>query len=467
MYSFDHGRNTRFITRSAIWHRLIDVCLLVAAAVAAKQWIDGASYSQSDAMLIALLMPFMLILFSSKVSHGESARRVMRHRVRLAAAGSLAGGAAFATLIGWHGISMPGWLAGWFVLAAIGCATSVGVQRWLGGHAAAPRVMRRPVAVVGQGEHGFEYARRAEQDTHSWVRVAAIFDRAPASGPEAGTAKVHRDLTRFVECVRRERVEEVWIVLPLSAADSVGAIVRAFSKDLVDIRFMPDLTEMAPFGPHRTNPAFAPALDLVVRPLSRQALAGKAIFDRTFACFALLAVAPLMAVISIAVKLSSPGPVLFRQQRMGAYGRPFTIYKFRTMHAHDTGAPGEIRQATRGDPRVTRVGAWLRRTSFDELPQFINVLKGDMSVVGPRPHAVEHDIFYQDLVDGYIQRYRVKPGITGWAQVNGLRGETDRIEKMQRRVEHDLYYLRNWSIAFDVRIVLATLFHVKAHSNAY
>ncbi|OXJ13291.1 undecaprenyl-phosphate glucose phosphotransferase [Burkholderia sp. AU6039] len=472
MRSFDHARSTRFVSGRAIWCRLIEVCLLAAAAAAAKQWTDGSSYSKSDAMLFALLMPFMLILFSSEFLRGEPTHRVKRFRVRLAATGLLvvlAGGAAFAAWIGGQRMSMPmpGWVVGWFVLAAIGYATSFSIQRWLCRRAASSRAMRRPVAVVGQGEHGFEYALRAEQDPNSRVRVAAIFDRALAPVVDAGIASVHRDLTSFVECVRRERVEEVWIVLPLSAADSVGAIVRAFSKDLVDIRFVPDLTEMAPFGSYRTNLTFAPALDLVVRPLSPQALAGKAIFDRTFACFALLAVAPLMAVVAIAVKLSSPGPVLFRQQRMGAYGRPFTIYKFRTMRVHDAGAPGEIRQATRGDPRVTRVGAWLRRTSLDELPQFFNVLRGDMSVVGPRPHAVEHDVFYQDLVDGYIQRYRVKPGITGWAQVNGLRGETDRIEKMQRRIEHDLYYLRNWSIAFDVRIVLATLLNVKAHGNAY
>jgi len=442
----------------------------VAAAVAAKQWTDGSSYSQSDAVLIVLLMPFMLILFSSKVFRGEHARRVMLHRVRLAVAGLLAvlaGGAAFATLISGQGMPMSGWVAGWVVFAAIGCVTSISVQRWFGGGTASLREMRRPVAVVGQGEHGFEYAWRAERDTNSRVRVISIFDMAPVSAVDAGTAKVHRDLMSFVECVRCEHVEEVWIVLPLSAADSVGAIVRAFSKDLVDIRFMPDLTEMKPLGPHRTNLAFAPALDLVVRPLSPQALAGKAIFDRIFACFVLVLIAPLMAVVAFAVKLSSPGPALFRQQRMGAYGRPFTIYKFRTMRVHDAGAPGKIRQATRGDPRVTRVGAWLRRTSLDELPQFFNVLKGDMSVVGPRPHAVEHDVFYQDLVDGYIQRYRVKPGVTGWAQINGFRGETDRIEKMQKRIDHDLYYLNNWSLALDVRIVAATVLCAFTNRNAY
>jgi Undecaprenyl-phosphate glucose phosphotransferase len=209
-----------------------------------------------------------------------------------------------------------------------------------------------------------------------------------------------------------------------------------------------------------------PAINLVASPLSPLALAKKDIFDRAFAALALLALTPLMLVIATAVKLSSRGPVLFTQRRKGADGQVFRIFKFRSMtvHASDEGV---LKQAMRNDPRVTRVGAVLRRTSLDELPQFLNVLMGDMSVVGPRPHAIEHDALYQTVVDDYIHRYRIKPGITGWAQVNGFRGETDRIEKMQGRVDHDLYYLRNWSFALDMRIVIATVMKGLKHSNAY
>jgi putative colanic acid biosysnthesis UDP-glucose lipid carrier transferase len=166
------------------------------------------------------------------------------------------------------------------------------------------------------------------------------------------------------------------------------------------------------------------------------------------------------------VKLSSPGPVFFRQKRKGIDGNQFEIYKFRSMKVHAETA-GKITQATRRDPRITAVGAFLRRTSLDELPQFFNVLRGDMSVVGPRPHAAEHDELYRRIVNGYIHRYWIKPGITGWAQINGFRGETDRVEKMQRRVEHDLFYLQNWSFAFDMRIVFATFVKGFVHSNAY
>jgi Undecaprenyl-phosphate glucose phosphotransferase len=209
-----------------------------------------------------------------------------------------------------------------------------------------------------------------------------------------------------------------------------------------------------------------PAINLVASPLSASSMLKKEIFDRLFATAALIALAPLLLAIAIAVKLSSRGPVLFKQKRKGADGRVFTIYKFRSMRLH-TEAKGTLSQATRDDRRVTKVGAFLRRTSLDELPQFFNVLRGDMSVVGPRPHALEHDDLYQKVVSGYIHRYRIKPGITGWAQINGFRGETDRIEKMEGRVAHDLYYLGNWSFGLDMRIIAATIFKGLRHTNAY
>jgi putative colanic acid biosysnthesis UDP-glucose lipid carrier transferase len=174
----------------------------------------------------------------------------------------------------------------------------------------------------------------------------------------------------------------------------------------------------------------------------------------------------VFALIAIAIKVSSPGPVFFRQRRKGLNGRPFTIYKFRSMRLHES-VSGTLVQARRNDSRVTPVGRLLRRTSLDELPQFINVLLGDMSIVGPRPHALEHDDLYAPLIAGYIDRYRIKPGITGWAQINGFRGETDRLEKMALRVELDLYYVRNWSFWFDMRIVLKTMFHGFSSAQAW
>jgi putative colanic acid biosynthesis UDP-glucose lipid carrier transferase len=192
----------------------------------------------------------------------------------------------------------------------------------------------------------------------------------------------------------------------------------------------------------------------------------KLIFDRLFAATALMMLAPLFAVLGIAIKLSSPGPVFFTQERKGVDGRTFRIYKFRSMKPHSE-ADGHLTQAKRGDARVTKLGAFMRRTSIDELPQFYNVLLGQMSVVGPRPHALEHDDLYKDLVYDYMYRYRFKPGITGWAQVNGYRGATTKVEKMEARVKFDLFYIHNWSFWFDIKIVIATIFKGFVGRNAY
>ena len=179
----------------------------------------------------------------------------------------------------------------------------------------------------------------------------------------------------------------------------------------------------------------------------------------------LLLISPVLLAIAIGVKLSSPGPAIFKQRRNGLDGEEIIVYKFRSMRAMDNGPV--VKQATKNDPRVTRFGAFIRRTSLDELPQFINVLQGRMSIVGPRPHAVAHNEEYRKLIKAYMVRHKVRPGITGWAQVNGLRGETETIEKMQARVEYDLEYLRNWSLGLDLQIILRTLRLMLFDRNAF
>jgi putative colanic acid biosynthesis UDP-glucose lipid carrier transferase len=179
----------------------------------------------------------------------------------------------------------------------------------------------------------------------------------------------------------------------------------------------------------------------------------------------LLVISPLLLAIAIAVKLSSPGPVIFKQRRYGMDGDEIMVYKFRSMTVCEDGQ--DIRQASKNDQRVTRLGAFLRRTSLDELPQFINVLQGRMSIVGPRPHAVAHNELYRRQIPGYMWRHKVKPGITGWAQVNGYRGETETLDKMEGRVRHDIDYLRNWSLSLDFYIILRTIWMVLRDRNAY
>jgi exopolysaccharide biosynthesis polyprenyl glycosylphosphotransferase len=197
----------------------------------------------------------------------------------------------------------------------------------------------------------------------------------------------------------------------------------------------------------------------VGEPGAGDTLRVKDALDRVLAASALLFLAPLFVAIAAAIRLDSRGPAFYRQQRHGLNGRIIHVLKFRSMRSDrcDDGGSGVVRQATRQDPRITRVGHWLRRSSLDELPQLINVLRGDMSLVGPRPHAVSHNQHYAQLIHRYDERNRVKPGITGWAQVNGLRGETDTVEKMARRIEHDLHYVENRSLRLDLAILLKTL----------
>jgi Undecaprenyl-phosphate glucose phosphotransferase len=321
------------------------------------------------------------------------------------------------------------------------------------------------VAIVGSGRHCESVMRRIDRASHSGFRAIGVFNASP-DVPMSLRVPVFDDFDAFVSHAREQHVHEVWLALPLSQDRTILRFVNEFREDLVNVRFIPDVRSLALFESNVSELLGVAAIDLVASPLSQRALLQKEIFDRLFALAAICAVAPLLIAIAIAVKLSSRGPVLFRQQRKGADGRVFTIYKFRSMRVHAEEA-GVLKQATRNDPRVTRVGAFLRRTSLDELPQFFNVLFGDMSVVGPRPHALEHDDLYQKIVSGYIHRYRIKPGITGWAQVNGLRGETDRIEKMEARVAHDLYYLGNWSFGLDMRIIAATVFKGLRGANAY
>jgi Undecaprenyl-phosphate glucose phosphotransferase len=322
---------------------------------------------------------------------------------------------------------------------------------------------------VGTAAQVSRVQRKMGASPAAGFRPCAIFvtdAQGGASSVAMSGLPVFHDFDAFVHYVRNEGIQELWLALALSEEVTILRIVEAFRDDLVNIRFLPDVSSVSLFDSGVTDLIGVPAIDLVASPLPRHAIWKKELFDRLCALAALVVLAPLLALIAVAVKLSSRGPVFFTQKRKGADGQVFKIYKFRTMRLHDE-TPGVVKQATRNDVRITTVGAFLRRTSLDELPQFINVLRGEMSVVGPRPHAIEHDELYRKVVDGYIHRYRIKPGITGWAQINGYRGETDRIEKMQRRVEHDLYYLRNWSFALDMRIVLATVAKGFFHRNAY
>ncbi|SIT38056.1 UDP-glucose:undecaprenyl-phosphate glucose-1-phosphate transferase [Paraburkholderia ribeironis] len=328
----------------------------------------------------------------------------------------------------------------------------------------------RTVAIVGAPGFARMLLAHLEHASHAGFKPVCVFD---TSIEGAGLYGVHlkrlpvlTDLNAFVGKVRDERINEVWLALPLSEERTIYRFTHTFRHDFVNLRFIPDVRSLSLFNHTLVDVVGLPTLNLSATPISPPQMWPKLMFDRLFAALALLALAPVFIVLAIGIKLSSPGPVFFRQIRKGVDGQPFAIYKFRSMTVHHE-AHGQITQATRNDSRVTKLGSFMRRTSLDELPQFLNVLLGQMSVVGPRPHAVEHDDLYKDQVYGYMHRYRIKPGITGWAQVNGYRGATTKVEKMEARVKFDLFYIHNWSFWFDMKIVFITIFKGFVGRNAF
>lgn len=321
------------------------------------------------------------------------------------------------------------------------------------------------VIIIGYGATGREMHRRARQQHWTGYTVRAVHDTNQTDSPGLGI-ELLRDLQQLPQAILRHQAHEVWITLPLSESARLQQLQYLLRNSLVDIRWVPDTAAMSILSQRTVEFLGMPVVELN-RPASTglRGLA-KEVFDRLFALGALLTLAPLMLSLAALIKLSSPGPVLFRQPRLGLNGRIFHVYKFRSMKLHHEHG-NQVTQATREDPRITPIGRFMRRTSLDELPQFFNVLLGDMSVVGPRPHALSHNDLYKDKLVMYMQRHRVKPGITGWAQIHGFRGETDTEEKMARRVAYDLHYIQHWSFWMDLKIILWTAFKGWTHTNAY
>ncbi|ORE89124.1 UDP-phosphate galactose phosphotransferase [Oceanococcus atlanticus] len=264
----------------------------------------------------------------------------------------------------------------------------------------------------------------------------------------------------------REDIDEVWLALPVTRESQIHNVLRTMREHLVDVRMVPDIFMYDLVNRDVDEVLGLPVIGLTTSPHRGLDLALKRLMDIVGSILALLAFAPIMLVCALAVYLSSPGGMLFRQQRHGLDGKAFSALKFRTMYVGGDDGP-KYRQATRDDPRITPVGRVLRRYSLDELPQLFNVLMGDMSLVGPRPHPVNMNITYWDDIDRYALRHRVKPGITGWAQVHGLRGETSDVRMLEKRIEYDLFYIDNWSLTLDIKILFHTAFVIWFQPTAY
>jgi len=317
------------------------------------------------------------------------------------------------------------------------------------------------VAVVGSGPWGREAARRLEHERRD-IRVVGYLD-LPSARDAADVEVGLRQL------LTTQSVDHVAIALDPADLDHVPELLDLLRHFPFEVGVLPAMSPATvPTLGHRRLGDLT-SFTCLQKPIDGWAWLGKSAFDRLVAATAVIFLLPLLVLIAAAIKLTSPGPILFKQKRLGFNQQPVDVFKFRSMYSDrcDLHNAQEVKHATRDDPRVTPVGRFIRRTSLDELPQLLNVLRGDMSLVGPRPHAVAHDEYYATLIDGYLGRHRAKPGITGWAQVNGCRGEIHAIEDMRRRIELDLFYIDNWSLWFDFRILVRTAMICFRDQQAY
>lgn len=339
------------------------------------------------------------------------------------------------------------------------------------GGAVLHRQQRLPAAaeqavIVGAGPLALGVAQALRSRRVAPTRVLGYFDDRSGARiePEAARARLG-PLAGVAEYVKSEGVTQVYITLPLGSQPRIVSLLESLQGTTASLYLVPDLFGASVIQGRLQDIDGLPVVGLCETPFTGVNAAAKRAVDVALSLLVLVITAPAMAAIALGVKCSSPGPALFRQRRNGLGGEEIVVYKFRTMRAADDGAV--VPQARRGDPRVTRLGAFLRRTSLDELPQFINVLQGRMSIVGPRPHAVSHNLQYAEAIRGYMVRHKVRPGITGWAQINGHRGETGTLDKMRARVECDLDYLRNWSLGLDLHIMARTVRLIVGDRNAY
>lgn len=310
--------------------------------------------------------------------------------------------------------------------------------------------------IVGMNEQGTALACRIREATYSRIDLVGFIDSRDVSrlGP-LGENRLLGKIDELATIAKNQHVQLIYLSLPMASQPRILQVLDDLKDTTASIYFVPDMFFTDLIQGHSGTVFGMPVISVCETPFRGADGLLKRASDIVLASLILLLITPLLLVMAIAVKLSSPGPVIFKQRRYGLDGEKILVYKFRSMSVTEDGPT--IKQAEKGDARITPLGAFMRRTSLDELPQFVNVLQGRMSIVGPRPHAIAHNELYRKLIKGYMVRHKVRPGITGWAQVNGYRGETDTLEKMQGRIDYDLDYLRNWSLRLDLHIILKTI----------
>jgi putative colanic acid biosysnthesis UDP-glucose lipid carrier transferase len=358
-------------------------------------------------------------------------------------------------------------MVSWFLVTPIALMLAdslrIPIAKWL----TSERGVARRYIIIGANDVGVELARRIER-SHAGEKFFGFLDYRGADRAVHGVnqpVKGNCSARDFADFVRRHAISRVYLALPISTAPRIEELLGELRDTTASVYFVPNLFAFDLVQARCVEINGMPAFSICDSPLQGMSGFWKRVFDVVLASVALAFTLPVLLALALAIKRSSPGPILFKQRRYGLNGEEILVYKFRSMTVCEDGPV--VAQATEKDSRVTRLGAFLRRTSLDELPQILNVLEGKMSFVGPRPHAVAHNEEYRKLINGYMIRHKVRPGITGWAQINGLRGETSTVDRMHLRVQYDLDYLKNWSLWLDLKILVSTALTVVNDRNAY
>lgn len=322
----------------------------------------------------------------------------------------------------------------------------------------------RRVVIAGQTEHGIQFAHDLSNNPDGGFDVVGFYDENSTASKDED-AKHLGDFSALIDAAESGTWDQIYLALPVEAQERTVTLLDQLSKSITPIRLIPDYFTSHLLKSKYMELANTPILCVHETPLTSHNILVKRLEDILISGLILTLISPIMLIIALGIKLTSKGPVLFKQKRNGIRGETFTVYKFRSMTVCEDG--DNIKQATKNDARVTFIGKFIRKTSLDELPQFFNVLQGHMSIVGPRPHAIAHNEHYRHQIPGYMLRHMIKPGITGWAQINGWRGETDTLYKMEKRVEFDLEYIRRWSLWLDIKIILLSIIRGFSNKNAY
>jgi len=445
--------------------RLLDVLILLGACFAAYLPVFGTRPLPPHYQVAILFAVLLLIV----VFHAYSLYRAWRgidyaqeFTATLLAWTTVFGILVFLAVITKTSESFSrAWLLMWFASGGTALLlTRYGLRRLLQ-YMRSRGLNLRHIAIIASGNIGTHVYQNLTTAPEAGFNIRAYFTDDEVKPGSLGKT-VHGPISEALRYVEQHKLDQIWLAMPLKEAETIEAIVNDLKNVTTDIRLVPDIFGFRLINHSISSIAGLPVINLSVTPMEGINRWVKAIEDKLISAMILLLISPLLLILSMAVKTTSPGPIFYRQQRLSWNGKKFTMYKFRTMPVDSEQSSGAVWTIS-GDNRATPLGAFLRRTSLDELPQFWNVLKGDMSIVGPRPERPVFVEKFKDEIPRYMQKHMVKAGITGWAQVNGWRGDTD----LHTRVEHDLYYIDNWSLWLDLKIIFMTVFKGLVHKNAY